>query len=89
LGVHPDQFHLIMNFLKEQAEDKQIIMSTHSPEALNILEPDELGNIIVTKYDKKKGTTMSHLNKKQVEKAKAYMKELDLSDYWLSSDLEA
>jgi predicted ATP-dependent endonuclease of OLD family len=89
LGVHPDQFYSIMDFLKEQAEDKQIIMSTHSPEALNILDENELGNIIVTKYDKKKGTTMSHLGKKQMEKARAYMKELDLSDYWLSSDLEA
>jgi hypothetical protein len=63
-------------------------MSTHSPEALNILNENELQNIIVTKYDKKKGSTMSHLGKKQIEKAKAYMKELDLSDYWLSSDLE-
>lgn len=88
LGIHPDQFNSIMNFLKEESENKQIIMSTHSPEALNILNENELQNIIVTKYDKKKGTTLSHLNKQQVAKAKAYMKELDLSDYWLQSDME-
>ncbi|HRG89368.1 MAG TPA: AAA family ATPase, partial [Chitinophagales bacterium] len=89
LGIHPHQFHLVMQFLKEQAETKQIIISTHSPQALNYLNEDELSNILITKYDAKKGTQVKHLTKPQINKAKKYMKEVGfLSDYWMMSDLE-
>lgn len=90
LGIHPHQFHELMKFLKQEAKSRQIIMSTHSPEALNVLDENELGNIVVTKYSKEKGTTMAHLSKQQISKAKAYMSDeyLFLSDYWIMSDLE-
>ena len=89
LGVHPHQFNLLMNFLKEQSEDKQIIISTHAPKALDHLSPDELNNILITSYSSKKGTQMRHLTLKEVKKAKRYAKEVGFfSDYWLLSDLE-
>jgi predicted ATP-dependent endonuclease of OLD family len=89
LGIHPHQFFEILNFLKEESKNKQIIISTHSPEALNILGPEELDRIIITKYDPKKGTTMKHLSPAQKKKAKIYMEEENsLSDYWMNSDLE-
>jgi len=88
LGIHPHQLHKLMLFLKQQAEDKQIILTTHSPQVLDILGPDELDRIIIAKHDKVKGTTMHHLSKPQIAKAKKYMKEDFLSDYWRFSDLE-
>lgn len=88
LGIHPSQLYLLMEFLKGQAENKQIILSSHSPIALDILETDELDNIIITKRTRK-GTRMYHLNEVQISKANAYIKKVGkLSDYWLHSDLE-
>lgn len=65
LGVHPHQFHLLMNFLKEQSEHKQIIISTHAPKALDHLSFDELNNLLITYYDPEKGTQLKHLSEKQ------------------------
>ena len=89
LGVHPHQFDKIMTFLKEQAEDKQIIVSTHSPQALNHLTVDELDHLMIAKFDNKKGTQIKHLTPAQTKKAKAYINKVGFfSDYWLLSDLE-
>jgi len=90
LGVHPHQFDLVMQFLKEQSRTQQIIVSTHSPKALDIFEEDELDRIMLASYDKRFGTKISHLNEQQIEKALGYMQEVGfLSDYWLLSDLES
>ncbi|HWW42268.1 MAG TPA: AAA family ATPase [Pedobacter sp.] len=89
LGIHPHQFHLLMNFLKEQSSDKQIIISTHSPKALDILNPDELDHIMIATYDVERGTQINGMTENQKIKAKDYMSEVGfLSDYWLMSDLE-
>lgn len=89
LGIHPHQFNLTMDFLKEQSKDKQIIISTHSPKALDHLSNDELENILITSYSPKLGTQIKHLSTSQKKKAVSYTKEVGfLSDYWLLSDLE-
>lgn len=89
LGVHPHQFNLIMEFLKEESEYKQIVLSTHSPQALNQLSEKELDHIFIASYEAKKGTKLNPLTKPQIAKAKKYMKEVGfLSDYWMVSDLE-
>jgi predicted ATP-dependent endonuclease of OLD family len=89
LGVHPHQFNLIMEFLKAESERKQIILSTHSPQALNHLDESELTHILITRYENRKGTQIKHLTKTQISKAKKYMKEVGFfSDYWMISDLE-
>ncbi len=88
LGVHPHQLFKLMTFLKEQSNHKQIILTTHSPEVLNILTYDELDRIVVAEMTEK-GTKMRHLTEKQVKKAQKYMAtELSLGDYWMHSDLE-
>ena len=88
-GVHPDQLYLLMDFIKEQSKEKQIILTTHSPDVLNILEKDELDRIIVTRFDEEKKTQMHHLSEKQKEKAMLYMEETsNLSDFWVHSTLE-
>ena len=78
-----------MDFLKEQSKEKQIILTTHSPEVLNILNKDELDRIIVTRYDSEKGTQMHKLSPQQIKKGQMYMKKVGhLSDYWVHSNLE-
>jgi AAA15 family ATPase/GTPase len=88
LGIHPHQFFKIMQFLKEQSAHKQIIISTHAPEALDVLGPDELDRIVFTRMTPE-GTQTSHLDEKQKRKAQRYLREKDnLSNYWKHSDLE-
>lgn len=89
LGIHPDQLFKLMTFLKEQSKEKQIILTTHSPEVLNILNENELDRIIVTRFDSEKGTQMHKLSPIQIAKGQLYMKEVGhLSDYWVHSNLE-
>lgn len=89
LGIHPHQFNQVMHFLKEQSKYKQIILSTHSPKALDHMDETELDNILIASYYSKKGTQIKHLTQVQKRKAVKYMKDVGfLSDYWLLSDLE-
>jgi predicted ATPase len=88
LGIHPHQLHKLMQFIKEQSEEKQIILTTHSPQVLDVLGPDELDRIIICYYDNEKGTQLRHLTEREMEKAKSYIQDEFLSDYWIHSDLE-
>lgn len=89
LGIHPHQFHQLMNLIKEESSKKQIILSTHSPQTLDVLEGNELDRIIITKYEKGKGTQFYHLTEEQKQTAEKYIEEFGtISDYWLHSDLE-
>lgn len=86
LGVHPHQLALLMNFLKSESDDKQIIISTHSPQVLNCLGEDELDRIIVARHEGKAGTQLYHLSEKEKEIAAEFMtNEAFLSDYWMLS----
>lgn len=89
LGVHPHQLMQLMEFLKEESTRKQIIITTHSPQVLNVLERDELDRIIVASSKSyKTGTELRHLTEKEIAKAQKYMEEAYLSDYWQYSNLE-
>lgn len=88
LGLHPQQLDLLMRFLKEWSRKHQIIVTTHAPQVLDILEKDELDRVILARLTKN-GTKLKHLTKKEREKAALYMEEeAYLSDYWRFSDLE-
>ncbi len=89
LGIHPHQLHKLMLFIKEQSREKQIILTTHSPQVLNILDADELDRIIICNYDQHLGTQLNHLTERQIKKGQMYMQDEGfLSDYWVHSDLE-
>lgn len=89
LGIHPHQLHKLMLFIKEQSKTKQIILTTHSPQVLNILDADELDRVIICSYDQEKGTQLNHLTEEQIKKGQMYMQDEGfLSDYWVHSDLE-
>jgi len=88
LGIHPHQLYKLMQFIKEQSEEKQIIISTHSPVVLDALDPDELDRITIAKIEDG-GSKFYKLTDEQKSKGSEYMKEVgELSYYWLHSDLE-
>lgn len=89
LGIHPHQFHKLMEFLKEESRNKQIIITTHSPQALDSIDNNEFNRIIIAySTNPKEGTKLRHLNDEELIKANAYIQDEFLSDYWLYSDLE-
>ena len=89
LGIHPHQFHKLLEFLKIESYTKQLIITTHSPQALDSIDENELNRIIMA-YSKNpnEGTKLRRLDEHELSKAKDYIKETFLSDYWLYSDLE-
>ncbi len=88
IGVHPKQLGKLMTVLKEYSQYKQIILTTHSPDVLDVLTIDELDRIFVCKLNDE-GTKLYKLDEKRRLKAKRYMQEVDyLSSYWRMSDLE-
>lgn len=87
LGIHPHQLFKILQFLKDQSLQRQIIISTHSPAVLDILSADELNRINIAFFEK--GTKFKKMTKAEMEKARKYINSVgDLSYYWLHSDLE-
>lgn len=87
LGIHPHQLLKLMHYIKEKSQSIQIIITTHSPLTLDILEKEELDSILIaTKLEGK--TVLKKLDDVKKEKASLYMDELDLSNYWINSDLE-
>ena len=89
LGIHPDQLHKLLQFLREQSEKHQLIITTHSPQVLDMLKEDELDRITICELDEKKGTQFRKLKKAQIATAKKYMTEVGfLSDYWRYGSLE-
>lgn len=91
LGIHPDQLHRLLLFLREQSEKHQLIITTHSPQVLDMLNEDELDRITICELDEKKGTQFRKLTKAKIATAKKFMAKegLYLSDYWLYSSLES
>jgi predicted ATP-dependent endonuclease of OLD family len=89
LGINPHQLYKLMLVLKEEAKTKQIIITTHSPVTLDVLEKHELESILVCTYNSKEGTLISPLTSKEREKAAKYIEEVGyLSTYWSHSELQ-
>jgi len=83
LGIHPHQLHLLMNFLKEQSRDKQIIITTHSPLAIDSISSDEFKRVIICELTSNKGTSLVHMTKKEMNEAAEFISEgMYFSDYW-------
>lgn len=90
LGIHPDQLQKLLSLIREVSKEHQVIMTTHSPQVLNMLTTKELDRITICELDPKKGTQFRKLSPAKRAKAKAYMQnDSYLSDFWLYSNLEA
>lgn len=89
LGLHPHQLFNLMQYIKQASEQCQIIITTHSPDVLDVLTKNDLNRLIIAEYDSERGTTLRHLNNDEKAKATNYITEDGfLSSYWKYSDLE-
>lgn len=90
LGIHPEQLHKLLSLIREVSREHQVIMTTHSPQVLDMLSEKELDRITICELDPKKGTQFRKLSPAKRAEAQAYMREqLHLSDFWRYADLEA
>ena len=90
LGIHPDQLQKLLTLIREVSDKHQVIMTTHSPQVLDMLRKDELDRITICELDPKKGTQFRKLSAATKAKAKAYMRDDSyLSDFWRFSTLES
>ena len=90
LGIHPDQLQQLLGLIREISEKHQVIMTTHSPQVLDMLRKDELDRITICELDPRKGTQFRKLSAATKAKAKAYMRDDSyLSDFWRFSTLES
>ena len=89
LGIHPKQLTKLLNLIREVSKDNQVIMTTHSPQVLDMLTEKELDRITICTLDAKKGTQFHKLSRTKQQQAREYMQETGfLSDYWRYSFLE-
>ena len=89
LGIHPHQLYKLMLIIQEESRNKQIIITTHNPQALDLLGKEDLQRIILTKYNATSGTTMRHLDSKEEDAARNHMENVGyLSLHWLHSNLD-
>ncbi len=91
LGIHPHQLARLMDFIKEQSAHKQFIITTHSPEVLDILDENELDRIKIARYDAERKTTLIEpLSERKIASIQKYFKEEGLlSSYWSNIGLES
>ena len=89
LGIHPDQLQLLLQLIREVSNKHQVIMTTHSPQTLDMLSAQELDRITICEFIPGKGTQMRKLSAAKKNKAKAYLRDKGfLSEFWRFSDLE-
>ena len=89
LGIHPDQLQLLLQLIREVSKEHQVIMTTHSPQTLDMLNKDELDRITICEFIPGKGTQMRKLSAAKQNKAKAYLRDEGfLSEFWRFSNLE-
>ena len=89
LGIHPDQLQLLLQLIREVSKEHQVIMTTHSPQTLDMLSAQELDRITICEFIPGKGTQMRKLSAAKKNKAKAYLRDSGfLSEFWRFSNLE-
>jgi predicted ATPase len=90
LGIHPHQLNSLMCFIKETAQQKQFIITTHSPEVLDSISANELDRIQIMHYDEARETAIiTRIPAEKQAIIQKYMQEEGfLSDFWKYSDLE-
>jgi predicted ATP-dependent endonuclease of OLD family len=81
---------LLLDLIRHVSRKHQVILTTHSPQVLDMLYPEELDRIIICELkDPKKGTQFKPLTKAKIARAKRFMREVGhLSDYWLHAGME-
>jgi len=80
-GIHPHLFEHVVNTLRFASESQQLIITTHSPDFLDYLEPKEV--ILCDKID---GITQLH-RASEVEQIDIFRKHFRLGELWVQGTL--
>jgi predicted ATPase len=80
--IHPHRLEAVLNLLRSlnsKSRPTQIILTTHSPQVLDLLKPEE---VLIVERDPKRGTSLSRLAEKT--DLMPFMTEMSLGEAWLS-----
>jgi predicted ATPase len=80
LGLHPDWIKVVAELLQSAANRTQLIVTTHSPQLVSKLSPEEV--VVTEKQDGK--TAFRTLSQEALE---SWLKEFTLGDLWLAGHL--
>jgi predicted ATPase len=80
-GFHPDVLRVIAKALREASERTQIIVTTHSPDLLGYMNPED---VVVCERGRKGGTQLSRLSSEVLGE---WLKDYDLGELWLKGEL--
>ncbi len=88
--IHHGLLNSIISLIKSQSKQKQIIISTHSDNVLDLLEPQ---NIVLVKKEYTRGTTAKtltkHLRANEYRALKNYLLETgNLGEYWKEGGID-
>jgi predicted ATPase len=75
LGLHPDWIKVVAELLQSASERTQVIATTHSPQLISKLNPDQI--VVADKQDGK-----SLLRPLSGENLDRWLKEFTLGDLW-------
>lgn len=86
MGIHPHQLFELMTFIKEQSRFMQIIVTTHSPVVLDVLDLDEMDRVFSCQYSPEHGTRVLPMGPAELKVIEVFLEEnLKISDAWLHS----
>ncbi len=84
LTVHPGALPLVYDYLREASEVSQVLVTTHSPHLLDLIDPDRDAIYVVQRIDGK--TEVARVTEQQLEPVRRSL--LRLGDLFLAGDLQ-
>ncbi|MEK7405307.1 MAG: AAA family ATPase [Acidobacteriota bacterium] len=81
LGLHPDAVRLIAEALIEASGRMQLIVTTHSEDLVDALQPDA---IVVCEFEEHNGTRFRRLNRDELEE---WLKDYTLGELWRKGEV--
>jgi len=90
VSVHHGLLSSIMQLIKQQSQSKQIIITTHSDNVLDMIEPE---NIVVVSKEREKGTIANPLTKslgaQELSALRDYLQTTgNLGEYWIEGGFD-
>jgi predicted ATPase len=82
-SLHPDAIRLIAEMLKDASQQKQILVTTHSPELVDALS-DDPESIVVCEKDPDEGTQFHRLSSSDLE---AWLERYTLGELWRKGEI--
>lgn len=86
-GLHPHKLFSLLLYIRALSADHRVILTTNSPQVLDILEIDELDHLHLCVYEDN-DTKLKALSQEQIAQATEWMENTgSLSGMWLHTNL--